>query len=71
MQKNITLMAVERGHVSSMHNLVLLYEDEKKDIAAAEKILPDGGGKGHVSSMYNLAYCIRMRKDIAVAENIT
>ena len=55
-------MAVERGHVSSMYNLGLVYTNEKKDIAVAEKYYLMAVERGHVGSMYNLGLLYKNEK---------
>ena len=49
-------MAVEKGDVSAMYNLALLYKNMKKDIVTAEKYYLMAAEKGEALAMGNLAH---------------
>lgn len=66
LSESFFLMAIEKEHIKSIHNLALLYSKQKK-FELAEKYYLMAAEKGHTSSMYNLAlwYARRRRIDLS------
>jgi tetratricopeptide (TPR) repeat protein len=62
-------MAVEKGYVSAMYNLAILYEIEHKDFEKAEKYCLMAAEKDHVGAMNSLAILYETEhKDFEKAE---
>ena len=61
------LEAIEKGDVSTLYNLALLYE-EKGDVEKSERYYLEAIEKGHVSALYNLALLYQEKGDVEKSE---